>query len=44
TGRAGRFGEAITLVSPSEEAHFKVIEKKMKKKVPRMACEQFGRR
>ena len=44
TGRAGRFGEAITLVSPSEEAHFKVIEKKMKKKVPRMECEQFGRR
>lgn len=39
TGRAERFGEAITLVSPSEEAHFKVIEKKMKKKVPRIAWE-----
>lgn len=34
TGRAERSGEAITFVSPSEEAHFKVIEKKMKKKVP----------
>ena len=36
TGRAGNSGEAITLFSPSEEAHFKVIEKKMKKKVPRI--------
>ena len=43
TGRAERFGEAITLVSPSEEAHFKVIEKKMKKKVPRIAWEPLGR-
>lgn len=42
TGRAGRPGEAITFVSPSEEAHFKVIEKKMKKKVPRMEYEPFG--
>ena len=36
TGRAGNFGQAITLVSPSEEAHFKVIEKKMKTRVPRV--------
>lgn len=43
TGRAGRFGEAITFVSPSEEAHFKVIEKKMKKKVPRVAYEPSSR-
>ena len=31
TGRADSYGEAITLVAPSEEAHFKIIEKKMKK-------------
>jgi len=43
TGRTGRFGEAITLINPSEEAHFKVIEKKMKKKVPRTVCEHFDR-
>jgi ATP-dependent RNA helicase RhlE len=41
TGRAENFGEAITLVNPSEEAHFHVIEKKMKKRVTRMACEIF---
>lgn len=41
TGRAGNFGEAITFVSPSEEAHFHVIEKKMKKRVPRIDCENF---
>jgi ATP-dependent RNA helicase RhlE len=37
TGRAENSGEAITFVSPSEETHFKVIEKKMKKRVPRVA-------
>lgn len=31
TGRAGAKGEAISLVSPQEEAHFKVIQKKMGK-------------
>ncbi|AEV28133.1 DNA/RNA helicase, superfamily II [Sphaerochaeta pleomorpha str. Grapes] len=36
TGRAGNSGEAITLINPSEETHFKVIEKKMKKKVTRI--------
>lgn len=30
TGRAEATGEAITLVSPQEEHHFKVIQKKMK--------------
>jgi ATP-dependent RNA helicase RhlE len=41
TGRAENFGEAITLINPSEETHFHVIEKKMKKKVTRIACESF---
>jgi ATP-dependent RNA helicase RhlE len=31
TGRAGAKGEAISLISPEEEAHFKVIQKKMGK-------------
>lgn len=34
TGRADSPGKAITLVSPEEEHHFKVIQKKMKKRVP----------
>lgn len=33
TGRAESAGEAISLVSPEEEHHFKVIQKKMGKKV-----------
>lgn len=41
TGRAGSFGEAITLVNPSEETHFHVIEKKMKKRVPRIDADHF---
>ncbi|MBK5247542.1 MAG: DEAD/DEAH box helicase [Peptostreptococcaceae bacterium] len=41
TGRAENFGEAITLINPSEEIHFAVIEKKMKKRVTRIACESF---
>ena len=41
TGRAESFGEAITLFTPSEEPHFYMIEKKMKKKVPRIDCEDF---
>ncbi|MDY0290444.1 MAG: DEAD/DEAH box helicase [Sphaerochaeta sp.] len=41
TGRAGNFGEAITLVSPSEETHFHVIEKKMKKRVARIDSDGF---
>ena len=39
TGRAENSGEAITLISPSQETHFNVIEKKMKKRVPRISCE-----
>lgn len=31
TGRAGTKGEAISLVSPEEESHFRVIQKKMGK-------------
>lgn len=33
TGRAGTKGEAISLISPDEEHHFKVIQKKMGKQV-----------
>ncbi|RXQ94438.1 DEAD/DEAH box helicase [Ancylomarina salipaludis] len=33
TGRAESAGEAISFVSPEEEHHFKVIQKKMKKEV-----------
>lgn len=33
TGRADKSGEAISLISPDEEHHFKVIQKKMKKQV-----------
>jgi len=33
TGRAESPGEAISFVSPEEEHHFKVIQKKMKKEV-----------
>lgn len=33
TGRAESTGEAISLISPEEEHHFKVIQKKMKKHV-----------
>jgi ATP-dependent RNA helicase RhlE len=33
TGRAESPGEAISLITPDEEHHFKVIQKKMKKQV-----------
>ena len=33
TGRADAEGEAISLISPEEEHHFRVIQKKMKKRV-----------
>lgn len=33
TGRAENSGEAISLISPDEEHHFKIIQKKMKKQV-----------
>ncbi|NCC66014.1 MAG: DEAD/DEAH box helicase, partial [Spirochaetia bacterium] len=41
TGRAGNSGQAITLIKPSEETHFRVIEKKMKMRVPRIPCNPF---
>lgn len=36
TGRAESPGEAIALITPDEEHHFKVIQKKMKKQVDRL--------
>lgn len=36
TGRAENPGEAISFISPEEEHHFRVIEKKMKKRVDRI--------
>jgi len=39
TGRADACGEAIKLVNPAEEHHFKVIQKKMKKRVPKITIE-----
>ncbi len=33
TGRANNPGEAISLITPAEEHHFKIIQKKMKKQV-----------
>ena len=35
TGRAEATGKAITLVTPEDEHHFKIIQKKMKVSVPR---------
>jgi len=34
TGRAGESGDAISLVSPAEEHHFEVIQKKMSRSFP----------
>jgi ATP-dependent RNA helicase RhlE len=39
TGRADKSGEAISLISPDEEHHFKVIQKKMKKVVETLSIE-----
>lgn len=36
TGRAESPGKAISLITPDEEHHFKIIQKKMKKIVPRL--------
>jgi superfamily II DNA/RNA helicase len=35
TGRAGKSGVAISLISPSEYQHFGVIEKRIKRRLPR---------
>jgi ATP-dependent RNA helicase RhlE len=39
TGRAEAFGKAISLVSPNEESHFKLIQKKMGKWVDKVNME-----
>ena len=39
TGRAETPGEAISLISPDEEHHLRVIEKKMKKRVDRITID-----
>ena len=43
TGRAGAVGEAITLLTPAEEQHFKVIQKKMKKRLDWLDSEDLGK-
>ena len=43
TGRAGADGEAISLVTPEELHHFKVIQKKMGKWVKLHHAEDFGK-
>lgn len=35
TGRAGQQGYAVALIAPDEEEHFRLIEKRMKKRLPR---------
>ena len=41
TGRADNPGEAITIVTPEDEHHFKIIQKKMKKWVDRVAFDNL---
>ena len=41
TGRADTPGDAITIVAPNDEHHFKIIQKKMKKWVDRVACDNL---
>ena len=41
TGRADTPGDAITIVTPEDEHHFKIIQKKMKKWVDRVACDDL---
>jgi ATP-dependent RNA helicase RhlE len=43
TGRAGATGEAISLITPEELHHFKVIQKKMGKRVLLLDSEDFGK-
>ncbi len=43
TGRAGMEGEAISLITPEEQHHFKVIQKKMGKWVKLEHEEDFGK-
>ncbi|HET8934584.1 MAG TPA: DEAD/DEAH box helicase [Polyangiales bacterium] len=44
TGRAGKTGLAISLVCSAEEQHFRVIEKRMKRKLPREQVAGFESR
>lgn len=41
TGRAGQQGYAVALICVDEEEHFRLIEKRMKKRVPREQIEGF---
>ncbi|ARS34103.1 DEAD/DEAH box helicase [Pontibacter actiniarum] len=41
TGRAGATGEAISLITPEDAHHFKIIQKKMGKQVPVEATEDI---
>ena len=43
TGRAGAEGKAISLITPEELHHFKVIQKKMGKRVQLLDSEDFGK-
>ncbi len=43
TGRAGAAGHAISLITPEEQHHFKVIQKKMGKWVTLVPAEAFGK-
>lgn len=43
TGRAGAEGEAISLITPEELHHFKVIQKKMGKWITLLDSEDFGK-
>jgi len=42
TGRADSSGQAISIISPEEEHHFKIIQKKMGKWVDRINGEQIN--
>jgi ATP-dependent RNA helicase RhlE len=41
TGRAESPGEAISLITPEDQHHFKIIQKKMKKQVPILETDQL---
>ena len=41
TGRAGAPGDAISLISPDEQHHFKVIQKKIKKRIPMIDSDEL---
>jgi ATP-dependent RNA helicase RhlE len=41
TGRAESRGEAISLITPEDEHHFYIIQKKMKKRVPILETKEF---